>query len=780
MSAGVTALRGPAPALRSATPDERRPARSLRPTGPVLPFAFARGATFLALATFGALHWMAMLAPTAGERAWYAVGTAALAMAGLLGAGRMTGALRWVALGAVTVAALALAFLAAGSADELLRPDRWDELAGGITRGIDALPGARVPYRGIDQWTRIVIPLGGTVLTAVAALAAFWPRRSRVGFPLVALILLVTLYAVPAVALDFTGEFLRGALLTLLVLAFLRLERLRLTEARGAAVLAGATAVAALIIAPALDRDTPWWDYETWALSTAASHSTSFSWDHSYGPLDWPRDGREMLRVKARQPAYWKAENLDIFDGERWREARSGTREATINELPANPAVRDRWTQTIKVSVRNLRTRTFVTAGIAVSAPRMPHRAAIPNGPPGIWASSRTLRRGDTYTVSVYTPKPSERELAAAGSSYDRDFTDFRGIQLLDDKTPAAAGSPPGPVPVQVTFPEWNDSAGFVKAVRLDHRVGGLQFVDGRQALATSHLKRTWALSQRLRRGAANPFQYVKAVEAYLTRGFTYTESPPPAARTLDGFLFDAKTGYCQQYSGAMALLLRMAGIPTRVATGFTAGSLDRRAGEYVVRDLDAHSWVEAWFPEIGWVTFDPTPSAAPPRSQSDDRGTAAIGDAPQLGGGGALDPRTGKAAQARTRWELFLGGGAAALLLLVGGVLAFRRRGPRAAPLPELERALRRARRAPGPGATLQALEDAFARSPAAAAYVRALRDQRYGGRGGEPTRAQRRGLRSELGRGGGLIGRLRAWWALPPRPSLPSARRRTIDAHG
>ena len=105
------------------------------------------------------------------------------------------------------------------------------------------------------------------------------------------------------------------------------------------------------------------------------------------------------------------------------------------------------------------------------------------------------------------------------------------------------------------------------------------------------------------------------------------------------------------------------------------------------------------------------------------------------------------------------------AALLLGGGVVAFRRRGRRPAPLPELERALRRARRAPGPGATLQALEDSFARSPAAAGYVRALRDQRYGGRGGEPTRAQRRGLRSELGRGGGLIGRLRAWWALPPR---------------
>jgi hypothetical protein len=331
-----------------------------------------------------------------------------------------------------------------------------------------------------------------------------------------------------------------------------------------------------------------------------------------------------------------------------------------------------------------------------------------------------------------------------------------------------------------VTFPEWNAGPSSIEAVRLNQQVGGRQFVDGAKALQNSHLKRTWALSQRLKRGAANPFQYVKSVEAYLARGFSYTESPPAAAQTLEGFLFDAKTGYCQQYSGAMALLLRMAGIPTRVATGFTAGSLDRRSKEYVVRDLDAHSWVEAWFPRIGWVTFDPTPSAAPPRSQSDDRATAAIGDVPQFSGGRGLDPRTGKAAQSRTRWELIAGGGVAGLLLVVAGVLMFIRRDRRATPLPELERALLRARRTPGPGATLQALEDSFARSPAAAAYVRALRDQRYGGRGGEPTRAQRRGLRSELGRDGGLIGRLRAWWALPPRPSLPSARRRTIDAHG
>jgi protein-glutamine gamma-glutamyltransferase len=783
MSAGVSALRGPAPALRSAAPDARGPVRALRPAGPQLPFAFARGTTFLALATFGALHWMAMLEPTATERAWYAVGTGALAMGGLLAAQRLAGVARALLVAAVTVLALALAFLAAGTADELLRPDRWSELASGVTRGIDALPGARVPYRGIDAWTRLVIPLGGTVLIAVAALAAFWPRRARTGFPLVALILLVTLYAVPAVALNFEGEFLRGALLALLVLAFLRLERLRLTEARGAAVLAAGIVVAALIVAPALDTDSPWWDYETWALSTAASHSTSFSWNHSYGPLDWPRDGREMLRVKARSPAYWKAESLDLFDGARWRESRAAT-SAESEELPSDPAVLARWSQTIKVSVRNLRTPTFVTAGIVLGAPVMPHQAAIPAGPPGIWSAGHTLRRGDTYTARVYTPRPTEKELAAAGTAYDRDFSDYLRIDLLDGTKPTPAGLPlGGPPPVQVGIPDWNAGPDAIQAVRLDRKAGRLKLINGVRALKHSDLRRTWALSQRLKRGAANPFEYVKAVEDYLSTGFSYSESPPASAGTLEGFLFDAKSGYCQQYSGAMALLLRMAGIPSRVATGFTAGSLDRRANEYVVRDLDAHSWVEAWFPNIGWVTFDPTPSAAPPRSQSDERSTATVGDAPDLGGGaGVRDARTTRAAQERTRWERGVGAGLVAFVLLVLGGLAIRRRGRRGrrgAPLPELERALQRTRRAPAPGATLQALEDSFG-SPAAAGYVRALREQRYGGRGGEPTRAQRRGLRSELGRGEGPIGRLRAWWALPPRPSLRSARRRTIEGHG
>jgi hypothetical protein len=761
----ISALRGTAPALRDAAPDAGRPPDALRPTGPLLPLIVARGVTFFALALFGALHWMGMLDPTAADRAWGALGAGLLGMAGLLGAARLRGARRALATAGTCVVVTMLAFLAAGVPDELLRPDRWDALAAGIERGISALPGARVPYRGIDEWTRIVIPLGGTVLVALAALVAFWPRRGVTGFPFAALVLLVGLYAVPAVALDFEGEFLRGALLTLLVIAFLRLERLRLMEAGAAAALAAATAMAALIAAPALDGDTPWWDYETWALSTAASRSTTFSWDHEYGPLDWPRDGREMLRVKAKSAAYWKAMSLDIFDGEYWRQNDRGSRTATTVDLPDDPAVQRRFTQEIEVSVRNLRSRTFITAGFAVTAPEMPNRAAIPTGPPGIWASSRTLRRGDSYKVEVYTPKPLERELRAAGSFYNRDdLSTFRTIELGEQPGLEPSGTPPGLPAHLVRFPEWDEGAVAPEAYRPGFGTVAPRPENGERVMDRSVLRRTWGLAQRLRRGADEPFDYVKAIEAHLANGYTYTEAPPAAASTLEGFLFDAKSGYCQQYSGAMALLLRMGGVPARVATGFTSGSYDRKTREYVVRDLDAHSWVEAWFPGFGWVTFDPTPSDAPPRSQSTDRGNAAIGDAPDLSGGGALDPRAGAAAEEGTAWEPIAGLVVLGLLVLGGGFLAYRRRGRRPGPLLELERALQRTRRAPGPGATLQVLEASLARSPEAAGYVRALRNQRYAAGGGPPTSAQRRGLRSELGRGGGLLGRLRAWWALPP----------------
>ena len=144
---------------------------------------------------------------------------------------------------------------------------------------------------------------------------------------------------------------------------------------------------------------------------------------------------------------------------------------------------------------------------------------------------------------------------------------------------------------------------------------------DAEQLLQRSGMARTYALAQQLKENARTPEDYVQNVLEYLgnTAVYTYSEMPPPASGTLDGFLFDSKQGYCQQFSGAMALLLRMAGIPARVATGFSTGATDTKTGEYIVRDFDAHSWVEVYYPDYGWVTFDPTPAASPARSQPAD-----------------------------------------------------------------------------------------------------------------------------------------------------------------
>jgi transglutaminase-like putative cysteine protease len=192
-----------------------------------------------------------------------------------------------------------------------------------------------------------------------------------------------------------------------------------------------------------------------------------------------------------------------------------------------------------------------------------------------------------------------------------------------------------------------------------------------------------------------------------------------------------------------------------------------------VVRDLDAHSWVEAWFPGIGWVTRDPTPAAAPPRSQPGDGESSPVSgaspSAPDLGGERLSDLESNRALardEGRNWLELALAVALGLAALVAGGLFERRRRRrlppPAQRPLAEFERALRRARFDRGPSTTLAGMERTFQGWPGAAGYVRALREQRYSGRPAEPTAEQRRGLRAALARDAGA---LRAWWALPPR---------------
>ena len=117
------------------------------------------------------------------------------------------------------------------------------------------------------------------------------------------------------------------------------------------------------------------------------------------------------------------------------------------------------------------------------------------------------------------------------------------------------------------------------------------------------------ALARRVVGSARTPYAAVLALESWFRRqgGFRYEELPPPSAGApLVAFVTQTRAGYCQHFAGAMALMLRMLGIPARVAVGFTSGTPKDDA--WVVTDHDAHAWVEVWFEGHGWVPFDPTP----------------------------------------------------------------------------------------------------------------------------------------------------------------------------
>ena len=110
------------------------------------------------------------------------------------------------------------------------------------------------------------------------------------------------------------------------------------------------------------------------------------------------------------------------------------------------------------------------------------------------------------------------------------------------------------------------------------------------------------------------PTNYDKAValESYLTSHYGYTlqlgrKSP---ADPLAYFLFERKEGHCEYFASAMAVMLRTLNIPSRVVNGFRTGEFNDVTGQYVIRARNAHSWVEVFFPNYGWISFDPTPGA--------------------------------------------------------------------------------------------------------------------------------------------------------------------------
>jgi transglutaminase-like putative cysteine protease len=131
---------------------------------------------------------------------------------------------------------------------------------------------------------------------------------------------------------------------------------------------------------------------------------------------------------------------------------------------------------------------------------------------------------------------------------------------------------------------------------------------------------RTRQLSLNLRAGHPNDMEFVGAVlQMFAQQPYYYTLTPPKLSDdSVDQFLFDTKRGFCGHYASAFAVLMRAAGIPARVVTGYQGGTFNRFSDYWILRQSNAHAWDEIWIDGRGWIRVDPTASIAPQRVERD------------------------------------------------------------------------------------------------------------------------------------------------------------------
>jgi protein-glutamine gamma-glutamyltransferase len=734
-----------------------------------------RLATFAALSAFCAYHWFALVeSPPIGRLA--ALIAVAVGLAAALPAAAALGRPRLAAV-AASVAALMLALAVTGLEVRLIWPGGWSELRASLEAGLSGVSQVELPYAGPDEWTRLGILLAAPPAVAAAAAIAFWPsRRLEAARRGAAMALLVALYGFAVTWEAPSAEPARGLALLTLASAYLWLPGLPRARAIAAVVAIALAGGAATALAARVGSDDPIIDYRDWSLF-GADREVSFTWDHTYGPFDWPQRGTVVMEIRSDRPLLWRTTVLDTFDGSRWLRAPApGVADAPPELAGASERMvetnrRLGWLEFPGVEIRALRSTVVVGAGVTREVSGIDAYSLEPDGVVSLGNSP--LTEGDSYSVTSYAPDPSARQLRRARGPYPSELVRYTELALPYGA--AAVGVSPAVAPeVPVTVP----LRGSPDA-RGDDPVGTV--------VAGTAYERVHALARRVTRDTGTAYGAVRAIEQHLKLNYRYAQDVPLRRNPLPAFLFMDRAGYCQQFSGAMALMLRMLGIPARVATGFSPGFRAPEDNVYSVRDTDAHSWVEVWFRGIGWVAFDPTPGSAPAQAQSLGafRGrTAAAGlregrvlsveeaaeagssaSVPSQGSGGGGGPTVG---------------GALALALIAttaaAAAQAGRRRRRMLEPdgarlqIEELAAALPRLGFQVHPCATLLQMERAVvpAAGPRAGRYVGALRANRYArGRPRRPGPAERRALRRALARGsrlGALSARWRALRAIPP----------------
>jgi transglutaminase-like putative cysteine protease len=296
---------------------------------------------------------------------------------------------------------------------------------------------------------------------------------------------------------------------------------------------------------------------------------------------------------------YWRAVAFDTFDGRQWENTlRTATEFEADTPLP----------------VANWQERTPITQTITLLAPT----GNVIFGPPDIRQVSLPIE-------AIAQPAPADSIFIA----------------------PQASGQL-APAALELTYArarnplEVNDSYTVVSHfTQVTRRTLENSSTEYPQTILDKYLQLPENFSPRIAQTAITvttrlltPYDKAKAIEGYL-RTITYNDTiaaPPPNVDPIEYFLYDLREGYCDYYATAMVLMLRHLGIPSRAVSGYAEGAFDEESGLYYVTDRDAHTWVEVFFPNLGWVEFEPTAGESPlERLSGDDPvGASGLGNIPE------------------------------------------------------------------------------------------------------------------------------------------------------
>ncbi|HSP28214.1 MAG TPA: DUF3488 and transglutaminase-like domain-containing protein, partial [Ilumatobacteraceae bacterium] len=269
------------------------------------------------------------------------------------------------------------------------------------------------------------------------------------------------------------------------------------------------------------------------------------------------RSNAELFRVRADVESYWRSSALPDFDGTTW-----GLPERELQ------AIDDTLTTPPDSSIDNRQRITIgALGGSLVPAAPDPFQASGPDDLRWVPETATLvtidgdLRRGDTIDIVSATPRLDAQRLSSATSAEPPD-----AIHL----------SVPADLPEVVA-----------------------------------------ATAQQVTEGATSTYERALALQTWFRSEFEYSLEVRPGHgnSAIESFLRD-RVGYCEQFAGTYAAMLRTLGIPSRVAVGFTSG-VTVGDGEFSVLGRNAHAWPEVWFDGIGWIAFEPTPGRGAPNSES-------------------------------------------------------------------------------------------------------------------------------------------------------------------